>query len=126
MMQFSNYWLFAIACTLVALLMMRLVLSERVTLQGSLSFLALLALGISIGVFPGPTQWISFHLGFEVPSNFYFAVALGALGVLHISSLIMHSRVALRSITLTQEVAILQERLDRLQSELRARERQTS
>jgi hypothetical protein len=122
----GQHWLFASFCILTSLFLVRLVLSERVTLQGSLSFLVLLSLGASMALFPGATAWLATRLGFGLPSNFFFAASLFALMVLHVHALIMHSRVQLRSVALTQELAILQERIDRLQSDLQARERKAS
>src|ERR1700756_5748212 len=98
----EQHWLFAGFCALTALIMIRLVLSERVTLQASLSFLVLLVLGAGIALFPGTAAWLANHLGFELPSNFFFASAIFALALLHVHSLIMQSRVQLRSITLIQ------------------------
>jgi hypothetical protein len=126
MTQFEQYWPFAAVCVTVALFMIRLVMSERVTLQGSLSFLVLLGLGAGMGLFPNWTSWLAVRLGFGLPSNFFFSVSIGALAVLHVHSLIMNSRVQIRSIALTQELAIVQERLDQLQRDLRARERQSA
>src|SRR5262249_41950754 len=119
-------WLFAALCLIIALFLLRLVLTRRVTLQGSLSFLVLLAIGAAFAVFPGATAWIALHLGFQLPANFFFAVSLAALAALHVHALVMQSRVQLRSISLTQELAILQERIDRMQRELHAQQRKAS
>jgi hypothetical protein len=117
MNQFERYWLFAAACLLVSLFLLRLVLRERITLQGTLSFLLLLAFGVTIAVFPGITSWIASQLGFTLPSNFFFAVCIVALTILHVASRITASRIEIRSIALVQEVAILQERLERALAE---------
>jgi Uncharacterized conserved protein (DUF2304) len=114
----DQHWLFAAVCVVIGLFLVRLALSERVTLQGSLSFLVLLGLGAGMALFPQGIAWLAMHLGFELASNFFFAASLFALMVLHVNSLIMNSRVALRSVALTQELAILQERIDRLQAQL--------
>ncbi len=116
MNEFERYWLFAAACLLVTLLLLRLVLRERITLQGSLSFLLLLALGSATALFPSLTSFIALRLGFTLPSNFFFAASIGALAVLHVASLITSSRVEMRSIALIQEMAILEERLERLKA----------
>ncbi len=122
----EQHWLFASLCILTGLFLVRLLLSERVTLQASLSFLVLLGLGAGMALFPGVIGWMASWLGFALPSNFFFAACLFALMVLHLHSLIMNSRVALRSVALTQELAILQERIDRLQAELRQTEKRAS
>jgi hypothetical protein len=83
-----------------------------------LSFLVLLSLGTGMALFPGATGWLAVQLGFELPSNFFFSASLFALAALHVHSLIMNSRVQVRSVALTQELAILQERIDRLQRQI--------
>lgn len=122
MYAIEQHFLFAIVCVSTSLFLMRLVLRERVTLQSSLSFLVLLGLGAVMALFPGGVALLSRFLGFELPSNFFFAASLFALALLHLHSLIMNSRVAMRSVTLTQELAILQERIDRLHNELQQTE----
>jgi len=126
MHDLEQHWLFAALCILTGLFLVRLVLSERVTLQASLSFLVLLTLGAAMALFPGRIAWMSQRLGFELPSNFFFAASLFALVLLHVHALVMNSRVALRSVALTQELAILQERMDRLQVELQQKEQKAS
>jgi hypothetical protein len=120
--QVEQHWQFAILCILTALFMVRLVLAERITLQSSLSFLVLLSIGTLMAIFPNFLSRVAVELGFALPSNFYFAFSLLALAALHVHSLIMNSRVAMRSVALTQELAILQERIDRLQRELERQE----
>lgn len=110
---FERYWLFAALCVLVAIVMFRMVISERVTLQASLSFLLVLLLTAGVAVFPELATWMALRMGFSLASNFFFAVGLGALAFLHLASLVHLSRVQLRSVTLTQELALVQEKLDR-------------
>jgi hypothetical protein len=83
-------------------------------LQSSLSFLAVLIALIGLSLFPGATLWIASRLGFSLASNFLFAIGLGALGLLHVFTLITLSRVELRSLTLVQEMALLEEKLERV------------
>ena len=52
-------------------------------------------------------------MGFTLTSNFFFSILIAALGFLHFSALVHLSRVQLRSVTLTQELALLQEKVDR-------------
>ena len=120
MIEFRHYWLFAAFCVGVALLMFRLIIRERVTLQTSLSYLLVLLLTATFAIFPEPLTWLSQALGFTLPSNFFLAAAIGALAFLHLASLVHLSRVQLRSVTLTQELALLQEKLDRLSVRLSA------
>jgi hypothetical protein len=106
-------WVFAAVCGVIALVLMRLILRERITLQGSMSYLVfLVALG-GMALFPDTTGWVAHALGFSTLANFFFCTAIAALAILHLRALITLSRIQLRSIALTQELAILQERLER-------------
>ena len=111
----ENYWLFGVVCLAVALVLLRLLFRERITLQGSMSFLGfLMVLGL-MAVFPQYTQRLANKLGFTLMSNFFFCAAIAALAILHLRALVTLSRVHLRTIVLTQELAILQEKLERSQ-----------
>jgi hypothetical protein len=109
----ENYWVFALVCLLIGLVLVRLLFRERVTLQGSMSFLAFLTLLGLMAIFPGITMRVARALGFTLMSNFLFCTAIAALAILHLRSLVTISKLQLRSISLTQELAIVQERLDR-------------
>ena len=109
----DEYLIFAIACLAIVLVLLRLLLRERITLQGSMSYLAFLVLLGFMAVFPGLTTTVAKALGFTLMSNFLFCTAIAALAVLHLRALVTLSRVQLRSIALTQELAILQEKVDR-------------
>ena len=109
----ENYWLFGVVCLAIAAVLIRLLFRERITLQGSMSYLAfLLVLGL-MAVFPGHTLRLAHRLGFVLLSNFFFCTAIAALAILHLRALVTLSRVQLRSIALTQELAILTEKLER-------------
>lgn len=111
----GRYWLFAALCGGLALFILRLITRERVTLQGSLAYLALL-LGLAVAaLFPELDAWVARAMGFSLVSNWFFAVSLAGLSFLHLAALVQLSRVELRSIALTQQVGILQERLERLE-----------
>jgi hypothetical protein len=112
-MTFERYWMFAAVCVIAALFLVRMVLAEHLTLQASLSFLMLLVIGTGIALFPNLTAWVAYRMGFTLPSNFFFSVLIAGLGFLHLSALVHLSRVQLRSVTLTQELALLQEKVDR-------------
>jgi len=114
MEQFQQYWVFAVFCLIVLVVLVRLVVRERLTLQASLSSLLLLCLLGGMALFPRFTSAIAQRMGFALASNFYFAILIGALAFLHLSALVAISRLELRTIALTQELGILQERLDRL------------
>lgn len=121
MLEFRRYWLFAAFCIAIALFMFRMVIKERVTLQASLSFLLVLLLTAGFAIFPEPLTWVAIRLGFTLPSNFFLAAGVGALAFLHLASLVHLSRVQLRSVTLTQELALVQEKLATLEGRLVAR-----
>ena len=110
----EDYWLFAVACLVIAVVLLRLLLRERITLQGSMSYLSFLVLLGVMAVFPGTTARIARAAGFTLMSNFFFCTAIAALAILHLRALVILSRIQLRSIALTQELALLQERLDRV------------
>ena len=106
-------WVFAGVCLVIALVLARLILRERLTLQGSMSFVAFLAVLGAMAVFPESTGWVAHKLGFSTLANFFFCTAIAALAILHLRALVTISRIQLRSIAITQELAILQEKLDR-------------
>lgn len=109
----ERYWLFAAICLVVGLLVLRLVLRERLTLQSSLAFLGFLGgLGM-LALLPEVGGTLGARLGFAVPSNFLFAVSIAGLAILHLTSLIALSRLELRTVTVVQELAILRAELDR-------------
>jgi hypothetical protein len=109
----ENYWLFGVVCLVVALVLLRLLFRERITLQGSMSYLGFLLVLGAMAVFPHQTQRVANKLGFTLMSNFFFCAAIAALAILHLRALVTLSRVHLRTIALTQELAIVQEKLDR-------------
>jgi hypothetical protein len=115
-------WVFAAVCLAIALVLMRLILRERITLQGSMSYLVFLGVLGGMVVFPDLTGWVAHALGFSTLANFFFCAAIAALIILHLRALVTLSRVQLRSIALTQELAILQEKLDRIEARLAAAE----
>jgi hypothetical protein len=116
--QSTGSWIFATVCVVIALVLARLLLRERIALQGSMSYLAFLVAVGSIAAFPETSGRIAHWLGFSVMSNFFFCVAIAALAILHLRTLVTLSRIHLRSITLTQEVALLREQLDRVEANL--------
>jgi len=107
-------WVFAAVCLVIAVVLMRLILRERITLQGSMSYLVFLVVLGGMAVFPDATGWVAHALGFSTLANFFFCTAIAGLSILHLRALVTLSRVHLRSIALTQELAMLQERLDRV------------
>lgn len=111
----AGNWVFVGVCIVIALVLVRLVVRERITLQGSMSYLAFLVLLGSMALFPDATGWVAHALGFSTLANFFFCTAIAALAILHLRTLITLSRVQLRTIALTQELAILEEKVARLE-----------
>jgi len=109
----ESTWIFGVVCAAIALVLLRLILRERLTLQGSMSYLAFLILLGGMALFPDVTGRVARALGFFSWANFFFATAIAALAILHLRALVTLSRIQLRSITLIQELAILQEKLER-------------
>ena len=109
----AGAWIFGAVCLVIAIVLVRLILRERITLQGSMSYIGFLAVLGLMAAFPEVTGRIAHGLGFAVMSNFFFCTAIAALAVLHLRALVTLSKIQLRSIALTQELAILQEKLER-------------
>jgi hypothetical protein len=114
MQQVEQHWIFIGFCAAIIVLLLRLIIHERITLQSSLAFLTVLVGMMTVALFPDVTFWVARKMGFIVPSNFLFAMAIAALALLNVATLVTLSRVELRSVTLTQELGLMQERLDRL------------
>jgi len=111
----AGNWVFVGVCVVIALVLVRLVVRERITLQGSMSYLAFLVLLGAMALFPDATGWVAHALGFSTLANFFFCTAIAALAILHLRTLITLSRAQLRTIALTQELAILEEKVARLE-----------
>ena len=114
MLDIQRYWLFVTVCVAISLLLMRLVLRQRITLQGSLSYLVFLAVLVGFALFPSTATLAAKGMGFTLLSNFFFAVTAGMFALLHMGGLVAQSKAELRTIALVQELAIMRERLDRL------------
>ena len=108
----ERYWLFAAICVTAGLFVLRLVFRERLTLQSSLAFLTFLGSLGAIALFPEIAVTIGGRMGFALPSNFLFAVAIAGLALLHLAALASISRLQLRTVTLVQELAILRSELE--------------
>jgi hypothetical protein len=111
-LEADRYWPFAVVCLVQLLLLLRLLLRERITLQGSISYLGFLGLFLLAALFPEATGRIARAMGFKVLSNFLFCLAIMALALLHLRALVTLSRIEARSVHLTQDLALLEERLD--------------
>ena len=109
----GRYWPFAVLCSVMLLVVGRLLLRERINLQGSISYLAFLTVFLVAALFPDVAARIGRAMGFEVLSNFLFCLAIMALGLLHLRALVALSRLETRTVHLTQDLALLEERLER-------------
>ncbi|MCG5053916.1 MAG: DUF2304 family protein [Myxococcales bacterium] len=118
--ELERYAAFGAICIGFALLILYLVFKRRLALQASLLFL-LLMLGLGAGFFllHFAPEIVSI-LGFTLPANLLFSVGLGTLTFVHLLSLISLSRLERRSITLTQDLALLQEKVERLSRSARS------
>jgi len=95
--QIEQHWVFAGFCAAVMVLLVRLIVRERVTLQSSLAFLWLLVAMLVVAIYPQGAFWLAARMGFALPSNFLFAMGIGALALINIATLVTLSRVELRS-----------------------------
>jgi hypothetical protein len=114
MHEYQRYPIVAVFALLLGALLLRLALRARITLQNSLVFLLFLGGMAALAADPRVTASFAAKLGFALPSNFLFAATIVALVLLHVTTLVTLSRVELRSIALTQELALLRERLERV------------
>jgi hypothetical protein len=112
----AGTWIFGAVCVVIAFVLLRLILRERLTLQGSMSYLGFLVLLGGMALFPDATGHVAHALGFSTLANFFFCTAIAALAILHLRALVTLSRIQLRSVTLVQELAILQEKIERVQA----------
>ena len=113
-MQFERYWIFAICCAVVVAMLLRLLLRERVSLQHSLAFLLFMLGALVTAIFPSLTYRLGRLMGFALPSNFFFAILIGVLFMLHLGTVIALSRLESRTIALTQELGLVQEQMAQL------------
>ncbi len=109
----GRYWPFAVVCAAQLGILLRLLLRERIALQGSISYMGFLGLFSLAALFPSGAARLAHAMGFEVLSNFLFSLAIMSLALLHLRALITLSRTENRTVQLTQDLALLQERLDR-------------
>lgn len=110
----EQYWIFVAACLVVIGFLVRLLLRERVSLQHSLAFLVFMLGVVVMALFPSVTVRLGGLLGFDLPSNFFFALLIGVLILLHVGTVIALSRLEARTIVLTQELGLMQEQLSKL------------
>jgi hypothetical protein len=109
----AQYWPFAVVGALFLVITLRLLVRERIALQGSISFMTFLGIFLVAGVLPERTAKLAHAMGFTLLSNFLFCVGLMALAILHLRALVTLSRVEIRTVQLTQDLALVEEQLRR-------------
>ena len=112
-MSIDRYWPFAVLCALLLLVVVRLLLRERIALQGSISFITVLVVFLLAALVPDLTARLAQVMGFQVLSNFLFCLTIIALALLHLRALVTLSRLETRTVHLTQDLALLEEKLER-------------
>ncbi len=105
-----------ILCVAFFAYVVHLVARERLLLKYSLLWMTLAVASILVALFPGPLFAVSSALGFETPSNFVFFVALFFLLAICLSLSIIASKQALRIKDLVQQEALIEKRLESLES----------
>lgn len=108
-----QYWPFAAFSALVLGIVLRLLMRERVGLQGTLSYMLFLGVFGLAALLPKQASELAHAMGFAVLANFLFSLALIALTLLHLQSLVSLYRAERRTIQLIQELALLEERVGR-------------
>jgi len=109
----DQYWPFAVLCGALLIIVIRLLLRERLTLQGSISYICFLGAFLTAALFPNLTARLARAMGFTLLSNFLFCLAIMALALLHLMALITIARLEARTVNLTQNLALLEERLEK-------------
>ena len=111
--EVGRYWPFVALCAITLAVLLRLLLRERITLQGSISYSLFLGAFLLAALAPNTTARLAHAMGFALLSNFLFCVGLMALALLHLRALVTVSRLEMRTVQLTQDLAILEERFGR-------------
>lgn len=108
-----QYWPFAGFSALILVIVLRLLLRERVGLKGTISYVLFLGVFGLAALIPKQAAELARCMGFEVLANFLFSVAFIALALLHLQALVSIYRAERRTIQLTQDLALLEERVTR-------------
>jgi hypothetical protein len=108
-----QYWPFAAFSALILVIVLRLLLRERVGLQGTISYMLFLGVFGLAALMPKQAGELARAMGFAVLANLLFSLALMAMALLHLQALVAVYRADRRTIQLTQELALLEERVAR-------------
>ncbi len=103
-----------ILCLAFFAYIVRLVSRKKLLLKYSLLWMALSVLLICCVIIPEPILGVASIMGIQVASNFIFIVAILCLLAISLSLSIIASRQAAYSKTLVQEVALLENEIEKL------------
>lgn len=103
-----------IFCLLLMAYVIRLVVKKRLRLKYSLLWLALSIIALLCAIFPGPIFSLAHILGFVVPSNLVFFLAIFFLLALCLSLTVIVSWQARDIRQLIQEIAVINNQLEKL------------
>lgn len=101
-----------LACLTFMVLVCMQVSKGRLLLRYSLLWLTLALVTIVVSLFPDPVFAIARLVGFDVPSNFLFFMALFFLLAICLSLSVVVSKQAMRMKNLVQNQALLEKRLN--------------
>ena len=103
-----------IFCLLLMAYVIQLVMKKRLRLKYSLLWLALSIIALLCAIFPGPIFALAHLLGFAVPSNLVFFLAIFFLLALCLSLTVIVSWQARDIRQLIQEIAVINNQLEKL------------
>ena len=98
------------------LLVLELVRRERLKEKYALLWLATSVVGVIVGIFPRIIEWTTNFFNFQLLTTLYVVSFIYVLGIILAFSVII-TRLVERNRTLAQEVALLSNRLDRLEAQ---------
>lgn len=102
-------------CILLAIFVVRLVVKKRLRLKYSLMWLSLSLLALLCAIFPEPVFGLAHILGFAVPSNMVFFLAIFFLLALCLSLTVIVSWQARDIRQLIQEIAVINNQLEKME-----------
>lgn len=98
------------------LLVLELVRRERLKEKYALLWLGTSVIGVIVGIFPRIIEWTTNALNFQLITTLYVVSFIYVLGIILAFSVII-TRLVERNRTLAQEIALLNNRLDKLESQ---------
>lgn len=102
-------------CILLTIFVVRLVVKRRLRLKYSLMWLTLSLLALLCAIFPEPIFGLAHILGFAVPSNMVFFLAIFFLLALCLSLTVIVSWQARDIRQLIQEIAVINNQLEKME-----------